>query len=63
MKKVKRLYRVLKKLSMGNEYIEPGAIVDLGHLDEIGLNKLEWRKAVEPLPNIPEDMEVSEDEA
>jgi len=63
MKKRQRRYRVLKNLSMGNEIVKPGAIVDLGHLDEIGLNKLVWRKAVEELPNIPEDMEVSEDEA
>lgn len=63
MKKRKRLYRVLKNLSMGNEIVKPGAIVDLGHLGTIELNKLEWKKAVEALPNIPEDLEVSEDEA
>lgn len=57
----KRMYRVLKTLSMGNEFIRVGAVVDLGHLDVIQLAKLEWKKAVEALPNIPES-EVSEDE-
>jgi len=62
MNKPKRLYRVLKRLSLGEELVEPGAVVDLGHLDVIQLQKLEWKRAVEALPNIPKT-EVTKDES
>ena len=62
MNKPKRLYRVLKRLSLGEEMVELGAVVDLGHLDVIQLQKLEWKRAVEALPNIPKT-EVTKDES
>lgn len=59
---LKRMYRVLKTLSIGNELVRVGEKVDLGHLDTIQLSKLEWKGAVEALPNIPESEVVENEE-